>query len=266
MSNKIHRDLQFSLTVPSALKVVLACGWWKQLSQYKQARWLYYNVYTVPWRGFEVFDILTKYFSSFPQDKPIKSILDMGCGFGGILCYLKFSFRATKCIGIDEDDQVVEAAKAYISSNKIKDVSILAGDLARAAADFHGYDLIISYDALYGKSVHRGEALKAAFNALDQNGVLFIKVINRMFPPYWIFLSPAFNWLRLWLGKIFPELGGRLGQREINAPASFRFFREVKAAGFTDVAIFNRITRRPIGLIRWFAPDFILVAKKPKKV
>jgi SAM-dependent methyltransferase len=96
-----------------------------------------------------------------------KTVLDVGCGYGGVLTGLKEMFPLKEAVGIDLDPVMVrEGAKRCPAGVRLE-----AGDFFGTPA--RGYDLILMRDVL--EHIPRAEAaLEKAAGMLNIGGLLFV--------------------------------------------------------------------------------------------
>lgn len=116
-----------------------------------------------------------------PQDRQAK-ILDIGCGYGEFLCFLRrIGFAQT--LGIDLDSKSLEIARSNGAGN------LRQAEILTALADYHGeFDLISALDVLEHVPKPRVvEFLTLALGALRSGGTLLCQVPNLA-----AFYSPLF--------------------------------------------------------------------------
>lgn len=109
------------------------------------------------------------------SDPSGKSILDVGCGYGGVLAGLVESFQPAEALGIDRDETMIREGKARCSEG----IRLVTGDFL--AMDARGFDLILMRDVLEHMP-EAGRALEKAASMLNPGGLIFVS-----FAP---FLSP----------------------------------------------------------------------------
>ncbi|MCF7894509.1 MAG: class I SAM-dependent methyltransferase [Candidatus Omnitrophica bacterium] len=119
------------------------------------------------------FPVWGKYYGRYlPKEKNIK-ILEIGCGSGGFLYYLK-SLGYENCVGIDISEEQIKSAKSL----GVENVDI--ADLRSFLKDKdNSYDVIIARDVLehfYKEEIL--EILKLIFQNLSKKGRLIIQSPN----------------------------------------------------------------------------------------
>jgi len=115
------------------------------------------------------------YGKCLPKNKDVK-ILDVGCGMGHFLYYLK-KMGYTNFLGIDISPQAVDFVKKYITKNVIL---ADAFEFLKGAKDF---DVIVLNDIIEHIPKERVlELLKLCFNALKPGRKIFVKTDNMSNP------------------------------------------------------------------------------------
>ena len=98
--------------------------------------------------------------------RPEGSILDVGCGYGGVLAALAGRYPAARCLGLDVDAEMVAAGREKCPAG----VRLETGDFFRLEGE--GFDLILMRDVL--EHIVRPEAaLERAASLLNPGGLLF---------------------------------------------------------------------------------------------
>lgn len=122
-------------------------------------------------REFLEFDI--NYAHYLPKEKDAK-ILDIGCGNGQFLAYLKLKGFTEMC-GVETDLKKVEFCKNDLSFN----VSHIC-ELDQFLTDFKGFfDLVVLMEVIYYFPDEKlFPYLKAIYEALKDNGVIIVQVFN----------------------------------------------------------------------------------------
>ncbi len=119
------------------------------------------------------FPILQRYFWKFlPKDKDVK-IIDLGCGYGGLVYWLQ-EFGYSNIEGIDVSIEQVEAAKKLGIKN-INQADFR--DFLKNKKDF--YDIIFMRDILEHFTKNEIlDVLEIVYKSLRNNGVIIIQVPN----------------------------------------------------------------------------------------
>ncbi|RWE02297.1 methyltransferase domain-containing protein [Mesorhizobium sp.] len=154
-----------------------------------------------------------------------KTILDIGCGAGGITLYLAVRHGAARATGFDVEGPVIEAARRGAMLKGLQDrvsfVQAPPGPLPFANASF---DVVFSKDALL--HVRDKEALFAEiFRVLKPGGVF-----------------AASNWMIAHDGEPSPEMKAYTAAVGLSfamaSPA--RYAEAMRRAGFSDIAVRDR--------------------------
>lgn len=99
-----------------------------------------------------------------------KSALDIGCGTGIYLRYLKK--KGFKVVGIDSSPAAIRMSKQLLGNKKIE---LIVADMFRFAIPKNRYDLIFSINALYhGEKPKIIRTLQRIYHALLPGGQIFI--------------------------------------------------------------------------------------------
>lgn len=103
------------------------------------------------------------------SDFPVKNVLDIGCGTGNYLIFLKnYGFRLT---GIDSSPTAVEMAKNILHDN----AAVFCQDMFKTKIGKNEFDLIISIAAIYhGHKKQIQELVNKIFEAIVTEGKVFI--------------------------------------------------------------------------------------------
>lgn len=93
-------------------------------------------------------------------------ILDVGCGTGGTIVFLK-KHGYKKIYGIDKSPIAVK----YCKKRKLKNITI--GDINSIKYPSNSFDAVICLDVLYHKGVHSQKALKEIKRVLKKDGIFY---------------------------------------------------------------------------------------------
>ncbi|MCZ6511030.1 MAG: methyltransferase domain-containing protein [Alphaproteobacteria bacterium] len=103
------------------------------------------------------------------------SVLDMGCGAGGLLIQIAQTYPKAACTGVDVDVHGISIARDNISHTGLEDriaVEHLDGD---AIAHENEFDVVILFEVLHEVPVSvRASILANCHRAMKNDGVLFI--------------------------------------------------------------------------------------------
>jgi SAM-dependent methyltransferase len=225
-----------------------------------RARWFHYNIYSIPWRSFEIMDVLSKQTRS---DLAGLRVLDLACGLATMGLYFALDGRADLVVGVDRDISVLHLICRVLSESGIDNLRVVRGDLANPPVRKEKFDCILSYDSFYYPGISKDQAAQQAFETLKSGGTLLIKVVNRLFPVYGLAALPGVR--RIVSSTLNSDrIGGRsYGIAQPAAPTSIGLVRLLRRKGFTRVNVYNRFTRQPSGWTRWFLPDVIVAASRP---
>jgi SAM-dependent methyltransferase len=109
------------------------------------------------------------------------SLLDMGCGSGGLLIKIAQAFPAAQCTGVDVDAHGIEAAAAAIAAAGLGER--VRAQLVDGASFGHAeeFDVVVMFEVLHELPVAvRPRVLANAYGALKPGGVLV--VLDETFP------------------------------------------------------------------------------------
>lgn len=154
-----------------------------------------------------------------------KTVLDIGCGAGGITLHLVSHHGAAHATGFDVEKPVIEAARAHAARKGLSDrtsfVQAPPGPLPFSDA---GFDLVFSKDAL--------------LHVADKDAVF--REIFRVLKPGGVFA--ASNWMIGHDGEPSPDMKTYIAAEGLSftmgSPA--RYVRAMQAAGFVDVTARDR--------------------------
>lgn len=222
-------------------------------------RWLYYNVYTVPWRSFELLDVINDYTGG--RGVVGARVLDLGCGFGAMGLSMLLDGGAHQVIGVDLQERPLRSLMGAVRDARVKGLSVGIAHAQRLPFAPESFDVVISYDVLYQRGMNRAAILGRMRSLLVPSGVLAIKLVNRAFPPYALLAAPG---IRDVADRLFAGLPRFRSFIQPGAPTGRSLRDEMLRAGLGDVAIYNRYTRRAHGRTRWFLPDVFACARRPQ--
>lgn len=121
------------------------------------------------------------------NDLTRKSILDVGCGFGGFTAIV-LKYQPKEIIGLDIDPEVIEYCQKKIKSKKVK---WLGGDVTRLPFKDLYFDTIFAWDVL--EHLHSGNERKffqESSRVLKKGGILYLSTPNNNI--FSKLLDPAF--------------------------------------------------------------------------
>ncbi|RFZ89459.1 methyltransferase domain-containing protein [Shinella sp. WSJ-2] len=148
-----------------------------------------------------------------------KSILDFGCGAGGITLHIARTYRPAEIVGYDVEQPVIERAKAAAAVQVLSSVAhFVASSPGRLPFDDGAFDVVFSKDAMI--HVPDKEALFAElFRVLKPGGML-----------------AASDWLIGHDGEPSPDMKDYIAAEGLSfgMASSCRYLRAMAQAGFTD--------------------------------
>lgn len=227
-----------------------------------RARWLYYNVFTVPWRSFEVLDVFRK--QTRRQDFAGLSLLDLGAGTAAMDLFFLLEGGAQSVTALEMEIASLAYARGVAAAFGIEGLETVRGDIGRLPFAPERFDVVMSYDSLYVVGIPQERALTQARRVLRPGGTLVIKVMNRSCPPFRLLALPGVR--RVAAAAMAPVERGssrRFGFVQPNAPTASGLLRMLRRAGFAEARLYNRYTRSPSGAIRWILPHIIVAARRP---
>jgi len=154
-----------------------------------------------------------------------KRVLDIGCGSGAIAVLLARDHGAAEVVGIDVEDDVVNAAKRLAVKDGVADrVSILKVDPGPLTFEDQSFDVVFSKDSI----IH-----------IPDKEALSRDVFRILVPGGWFAAS---DWLMSHDGEPSPEMKTYIAAEDLDfAMASpDRYQRALVAAGFQSVTLRNR--------------------------
>ncbi|MBO9628458.1 MAG: methyltransferase domain-containing protein [Shinella sp.] len=148
-----------------------------------------------------------------------KSILDFGCGAGGITLHIAKTYRPAEIVGYDVERPVIERARAAAAGQGLSSVArFIASPPGRLPFDDGAFDVVFSKDAMI--HVPDKEALFAElFRVLKPGGML-----------------AASDWLIGHDGEPSPDMKDYIAAEGLSfgMASSCRYLRAMAQAGFTD--------------------------------
>lgn len=162
-------------------------------------------------------DFLNKYL------KKDTKILDVGCGTGGTIVYLKRAgFR--NVIGVDNSPEALK----YCKKRKLHNVKLTSvNHLPFKEKTFDG---IICLDVLYHRGVNPNEALSEFRRVLKSGGVLYIQ-------------EPSYNWLKSKHDNVI-ETQNRYTRLSIQNLVKHSHFKIVKTSYFNSILFLPIFVKR----------------------
>lgn len=154
-----------------------------------------------------------------------KSVLDIGCGSGGITLHLAEKHRSGHAIGFDVERPVIDAARARAARRGLSDrVDFVHARPGPLPFDDRSVDVVFSKDAL--------------LHIVDKEA-LFLEIF-RVLKPGGVFA--ASNWMIAHDGEPSPEMKAYVDAEGLSfsmaSPARYR--RAMERAGFQDIAVTDR--------------------------
>ena len=154
-----------------------------------------------------------------------RTVLDIGCGSGGVTLFLAREYPLSVITGFDVEQPVVDAANRRAAREGLEGrVRFLRGDPGPLPFADSSFDIVFSKDAL----IHVGdkEALFAEIFRLLKPGGLFC----------------ASDWLTSHDGEPSPDMKAYLAAEGLSfgMASAERYERAMRSAGFTDIRTVNR--------------------------
>lgn len=197
-----------------------------------------------------------------------KSILDLGCGWGGVV--LHAADKASKAVGIEPDMERLGIARALQKETGAAQVELLEGVGEKLPFADNTFDVIASYQVLEHVQ-DPAKVMQEVSRVLKPGGVFHFSTPNYMafyephYKIFWLPLMPKF------LGRLYLRLRGRKPEfvNHINYvnPISIRRMLKESKLRFTDLHLqsasqkLERIINKCIGWIpggnaiaRWCKP------------
>ena len=154
-----------------------------------------------------------------------KTVLDIGCGSGGITCSLITDYKAKKVVGIDVEEDVCNVAKRRVKNLGLENtVAILQVEPGSLPFKSSSFDIVFSKDSI----VHISDK------------IFISKEIFRVLLPGGMFLCS--DWLCAEDGEPSKKMINYLALEDLGfAMASPKKYKAaLKLAGFQDIKLFNR--------------------------
>lgn len=101
-------------------------------------------------------------------------VLEVGCGRGAGARLILKSFRPSLLCALDLDIQMVQKARAYLSTNEAKRVSLYVGDVFRLPFKDRALDAVFGFGVLHHVPDWRGAAAEIA-RVLKIGGIYFVE-------------------------------------------------------------------------------------------
>ncbi|MDH3693943.1 MAG: methyltransferase domain-containing protein [Gammaproteobacteria bacterium] len=158
-------------------------------------------------------------------DLKAKTILDIGCGTGGIDIFLAEKFEPAKIVGIDVDEGLVNRCKTAATGKSLNDVlEFRAIEPGSLPFDSESFDIVFSKDSI----IH-----------IEDKHAIFAD-IYRVLKPGGVFC--ASDWLRNNDEPMSDELSYYVEMEDLGfgMASPQRYDEAMRAAGFVDVTITNR--------------------------
>ena len=154
-----------------------------------------------------------------------KTVLDIGCGSGGIALELVRDYGAARVVGIDVEEPVLAKARARAETRGLSDridfIQVEPGPLPFSDASF---DIVFSKDSM----IH-----------IPDKESLFEDVMRLLVPGGWLAAS---DWMIAHDDEPSPEMKHYLDMEGLsfNMASPERYRRALEGAGFTDIELRNR--------------------------
>ena len=121
----------------------------------------------------ELLDIYDRNFLSYINSLENKSILELGCGIGGLLNYLKVK-GINNFLGVDHSAEQLSICRKYVTDQVVND-----DVLNFLNKNDNKYDLVILYDLIeHLKRDSMIEFVKLLYKSLDINGQIILRTPN----------------------------------------------------------------------------------------
>lgn len=137
-----------------------------RLANVENSHWWYRSIHRL------VIEEISKMKDQIFHGRPDFSILDEGCGTGGLTTKLT---RFGSVVGMD-------ISPLALSLNKVDNVSLVRGSVNDTPLKLQMFDMITSISVLYHKQVEEQRALQEMFRLLKKDGIAVI-------------VLPAFDWI-----------------------------------------------------------------------
>lgn len=262
---KVPAELRYVDVLPALVDTFQRSSGWKDWTadDFGAARWLQYNIYSVPWRSFELLRALR----SYTGDADVRGfrILDLGCGAGTMALWLALDAGSEAVVGVDLRADLSAPTRTVTERLGVRNWDFVQGDLVSVDTGPQQFNLTISWDNLYYPGLPKVMAIRSMYARLRPGGIAVVKVINRAFPPRAILST---SWARHSL-TVVPLLGRGTAAATLtslsipSAPTSFELARWFSDAGFDDVCIIGRQRPEAKGLARWFMPTVFVAGRRP---
>jgi len=256
--------MRYADVIPILLDELEKTPWGNEIQRdlTRYARWSHYNIYSIPWRGFEILDIFSKQTGRTTLSGLY--VLDLGCGFATMDLFFILEGMADFVIGMDLDFSTISVMNQILCKLKIENLKIMQGNIAYLPAGEKSLDFVLSYDSFYYPNISHKEVLKQIYYSLRSGGTLIIKVFNRLFPIYTLLALPGIRYAASQVLQRKERSAGRnIGIVQPSAPTSIGLVKLLQKQGFVNINLYDRVVRSPSGWFRWFLPDVIIAATRP---
>jgi ubiquinone/menaquinone biosynthesis C-methylase UbiE len=161
-----------------------------------------------------------------------RSVLEIGCGFGG--CSVALALEGAKVTAVDLDSNALDVAKLRAKEHGVE-IGFNKCDARNLAYESNFYDCVICIQVL--EHIPKGDnvkALKESFRVLKKDGIIYIDTPNQYFPKD---EHDTGLWFIHWLPKRISIPYARLRKRDVPTiePSSGRY------VGSHDILSYSKI-------------------------
>ncbi len=262
VNHQNNRYAELASSLANHLKGCLTKDGTKSVSSIALARAEYYSVYTVPWRTETVLDILCSY--GLQDRLKDLTVLDTGCGFGGMALYLGLETSASRVIALDVKERRLRVLEGIIHEFELHHISVLQADMHAIPIESKSVDLVIAYETMGYTSPPRDAIFRELYRVLSPDGSLILKEENLLFPLFALSRLPRLSsvFRGAATGVLGKESFAAQGWGKLNLISSFGSKVLLKDAGFKDVQLYSTTTREAKGLLRFLLPSFFVLGRK----